>query len=419
MRIVRAAAAYCVLAATTIVVLTSCDVGTTDPFPEYRGVNLFDAWGISDGADWSDDWTAEHGVTVADVSGSFNYIELTTPAGQTGPAGVAGSDASVRMVEIPNLYGNGDFEVGTVGDLPPGWSESNGADGNIVELETEPIIDGRTLAIDKPAADFARVSYNLRDTGFGILDKWIENASYGLRFDFNVADEVREFFVEYNDNVDGTNGTVHSLGQEMAIEIPVEDDPFLQRSFPGETGEENLLTVPNDASGHYFSIGTVKQGADRILGHMDNLRFYRADIQPRMSLEIPLSAATADLPFLRGKYRFSLWVKATPDGLVTPVVANAYRARLFGVMGETKPVLGSANRKYTNETADNGFVFSTEEWQQIFVDFFLETLPPADSDIVMTLGFSPDHLVVETVESGRDIGRVLVAAPELIFDPQN
>lgn len=411
-RRVRIAALVTALAA-ALLLAGGCDTGFVDPFPEYRGVNLFDAWGVPFD---SSRWSIDYGNTGAPM-GSYQYLVFRqATAAEAGSTDGLPAGATPMLLQIPNLYPNGDFEATATSTLPAGWS-TVGATGEVRATPTDQVIDGKSLYVSTTGSA-TRVTYNLRDASAGVLDGWMDGAQYGFRFDFNVADAILAFTMEYNDNGGQTTGEVYSRGQEMLVSIPAADDPYVEYEFPGDTGEINLLTVPTGKTNHYLSVGSI-QSAERAVGHIDNLRMYRTDIVPAIRVQLLRSDATAELDYQTATYRFSVWVKALPDAAVTPATPNAYRARLFSLVADSTTSLGGASRDYaTFEDSTDDEVFDTGAWQKVSLDFQLESIPAADADMVVALSISPDVLY-GTVGQGRDIGGVLVAAPELILDPLN
>ena len=348
-------------------------------FEEYAGQNLIPADDLTS-ANWQ--------LSIIDN----DYLIYTSPAAFAGDTSALPWNTDISRLEVPNLAVNGDFEAGLAN-----WSVN--APNTITRFDS---LDGThgALAIDDWSLYFSQLDRSELinfDLAAGLLDGFVDNGIYAIRFDFRGR---------YINQFDVNNGS----GNGSYLQAPWQYDTGTDLSFP-------LLSFPDDVAGDgtivdilgaaspFFSVGTQIVGAQLAqLGYLDNFKVVRTDVDKWIYLDVPLIAAGRS-ELVSGTYEFSVYVRDDPQ--LTPTVPNAFAA--VGISLRLQDLTPYPQGEGWRFFAADG---SWTDWNRISVIASINIEESvADTDNVLQLAICPTDI-------GDQIpGRLLIAAPTLSLVP--
>jgi len=386
--------------------------GCKTDFSDYTGINLMTGKGFGSGT-----WTADRSETYY-MTPITNAPAEASALITTGLPGTAAED--IRRIEIPNLFPNGDFEDNTDGDgtragtQPPGWAPSDVAVTGTEFVLQSGVINNNSLYYDFVDNTY-RADYNLRDTTYGLLDGFLTNVSYLIRFEFASTNAAAFGFH------DGTNSLIYDPSTPWVFNTNVSGD---LRAFPTE--EQNPELTPLQDGDIYFSIGSLLSLRVQE-GNIDNIRVVRSDIDQYAAVLLEKTTAALDstgepLELIDGTYQFSLYIKQDPTNTKAreaasdiknrlPARAVTLRSRLIefdDALTTKKPLTTSTTvHKYNDEGAD------WSGWYLVSHTFELQWNPVNwyGGPQHLELGITPTDMSLGSLK--RDAGSILVAAPSL------
>ena len=363
-------------------------------FDEYTGVDL-----IAGKSFTSEDWQADRAESYY-----LNFEPVT--AEEAGTTQGLPSGAEIYRLEIPNLVPNGDFEETNPGEAPAGWvlSESTNNINQVIDSGNY-LINNNTLRFDIDNSKTNRIDYNLRSDTTGLLDGFIEESSYLVRFDIRSTSET---IFEYNNNSKTFTLWSFEKGEDLSVRVfPLE---IMDSQFTAQSGQA-----------HFFSIGTFEKHEQKPQeGYIDNFRITRTDINQYIRLSVPVTDSEGNrLELLDGIYRFSVYIKEDP----THTKASATAPNRFPANGVSLLMSVKSGDTVLKTTVPE--VFSPDDegadwsvWSQISMTAFIQfDLPGAGTieEQMLELAITPTD--TSAGGAGKDVGSILIAAPSLEFLP--
>jgi hypothetical protein len=372
------------LAIVALLAVSSCSWRATDHFEAYRDKNL-----IADAGKSIAQFATGYETHALPV-GASTYVAFTkvTDAGEYGTTSGLPAGAEIYRLQIPSLLLNGDFEGPEISH----WSATGTGTATIVDSSVAGAypIAGRSLGYDLPVDQL--LSLDLTAPGI-VSDTLVQTAEYALNFDYNASPNVARLHLSFTtDDPDHTPQT---------WEVPLNEldgADYTTRQFPETTGKSGRFIMPENATTATFRIGkeALQQG-----GHLDNIRLCRTDIRPFVELSLSAEDASPERPYIAGDYyEFSVYVKPELSANVTPDAPGNYRAN-----GVTLRFNDSVYAEYAEWPVDT--------WTKVTHRFGLSDfeLTADNGEPVIRLRISP------TVYSDQDAGSLLIASPELEFNP--
>jgi hypothetical protein len=367
--------------------LSSCTATNVDYFDDYRDANL-----LADASKGMAQFALGFGYEEQAVPvGSFEYAtvtELTTPA-EIGSTDGLPHDASVYRFEIHDLLSNGDLEGADISH----WSTTGDGTRSIVDetMSTDHAISNRSLDFWLSTDQFLILDLAAPDV---VADGFVLGGEYALSFDFNADPNIAALFFSF------TSSAPDYVPEDWVVDLAeIEDVDYETHQFPTSTGRSGRFSIPSVANTSDFRIG---RDSYQQSGTLDNIRLSRTDIRPYV--EITLSADEMDptRPLIGGSYyEFSVYVKPEAPENVTPQTPGRYRANGVTLW---------ANGQVYSESSES---WPAGEWTKVTQRFELTSLaiPDDGSATAVRLRVSP------TIYSDQDAGSLLIASPELVFDP--
>lgn len=369
----------------------------TDPFADYRGVNLVTDRGASV------DGFAETYGDGSDPGVGYDYITIT--GGLTGaeygattglPSGVEGT---IRRVEIPNLLPNGDFEATVPPASPAQWNLAIAPptqfvvhDGTTPGPGPNAVITNRSVYFEINPEDLA--AFDLTTLADGL----VPSAAYHYSFDFRRDDITTEITVGYSNGDPVEPNTVSwerwVSTQYDSLSVPLQVETLPSPSPPSLDEETIFVTQEAPAPAQYLTLGSLVETPAFQSGYLDNWTVGRLDNLPQLTLTLEASAATG-LSIVPGDYAFSVYVKSEIDSQVTPATQNAFRAGQI--------LLGKDNVFELFTRAGAGW--STTEWTKVSTTVRVSRVDLADGRIELQLTLS--------TADAPGVGRILIANPSL------
>lgn len=374
-----------------VVLAAGCE--WTDPFAEYRGVNLVTDRGASvDGfaetyGDGSDPGVGHDYITI---TGGLTAAEYGATTGL--PSGVEGT---IRRVEIPNLLPNGDFEATVPPATPAGWTIVESVPGTLV---FDAVDTADPLTITNHSVDFAIIPGDLAAFDLtNLADGLVASAAYHFSFDFRRDDITTEITVGYSNGDPDPANTVwfeRWVGDpygSLSPPLPIETLPS---PSPQELDLETIFVSQEGAFPQYLTLGSLVRNPAFQSGYLDNWSVGRLDNLPHLTLTLAADPATG-LDIAAGDYEFSVYVKSEIDSQVTPTTQNAFRPGQI--------LLGKDNVFELFARADAGW--SATEWARVSTMVRVSRVDLADGQIEL-------QLTLATADAPA-VGRILIANPSL------
>lgn len=362
-----------------------------DPFPEYRGVNLIAEQGLTV------DGFSEAYTDGSDPLTTFDFVAIATPtpAEYGGTSGLpAGSQSTIRRLEVVNLVADGDFEAQPiVGPPNPAANWITAGSGGVAAPGAFDVVDSGDPAMGQ------WVSFSIAPSQGALYDldndlpagTWAENAKYFFLMDFQRQSDTTVITVAY-----GSNARI-AYAEPWLSPGPDDDSTPVVESFPEiENGSAARTTrfAAIAPTNNFFFVGSPTITASQV-GFADNLRIGRIDNMPHLSLALE-AAPTTGLPLVAGAYSFSVYVKAEIDAQVTPVTGNAFRPDQI--------VLG-ANDRFQRFTAGE-IGWSQNQWVEVSA-----TVELREDELGNTPALRLQLTVID--QQFPAVGRILFAAPSL------
>lgn len=382
--------------------LAGCDfqqlfgIKQTD-FDDIEGVNLISAEDFDSGF-WE--------PSEADAILTWESTAITGPQGN--------ENAPVQRLEARNLVTNGDFEASEVGaglGQLEAWEIANEPDDEDPEQRERVIdsqvLDGKALAVRFSTAT-TRLYVDLSDSAaFRDADGAI-SGQHRYLFRYDMVPQTTSFQMQLNDNsgtsADSLNWSISvprgfSEGQPVAVP----GDSVVETGEDGSAATIRPTEFAPDAQEHFLSFGTfVANEQASIQVDIDNFRILRSSSD--YTVRLPVERTSPSRPDLvGGTYRFSVWARSDNDG-----EPNRFPSRWISI---------SIDANVENDVGTHQEVNAlTNEWQMFSVRAENLAVNSFEEGVVMTLTLSPVHRTGGWTE--RDVGSLLVAAPELVFIPE-
>ena len=365
----------------------------TDPFAEYRGINLVtDRSASVDGfseayADGSDPASTHDYITV---TGGLTAAEYGVTTGL--PAGV---ESTIRRVEVPNLMPNGDFEATAPPATPADWTIIEATPGSVIfdavdTIDPETIIN-RSVYFEIIPGDLA--AFDLTNLADGL----VPSAVYHYSLDFRRDDINTEITIGYSNGDPDPAVTVSwerwvsEPYNALSAPLPVERLPSPAQS---SLNLETVFVAQEGAIAQFLTLGSLVETPAFQSGYVDNWTVGRLDNLPHLTLTLDVASADA-LEIVPGDYEFSVYVKSEIDAQVTPALPNAFRAGQI--------LLGKDNVFELFTRADAGW--SATNWVQVSTTVRVSRVDLADGQIQL-------QLTLATADA-PSVGRLLIANPSL------
>lgn len=365
--------------------LASCSAGQIDYFGDYRDANLLD-----DASKGFGGLQVGYQSQAVDV-GSYEYATVTrlTAAGEIGSTTGLPDGAEVYRFEIHDLLKNGDFESGDISH----WSTTGDGTVSIVDATDtgEHPIEGQSLDFWLSTDQF--LTLDLGAPGV-VADGFKLGGEYVLNFEFNADPNIASLFFGFSTTA------ADDVPEDWVAPLSELDKPeYATYEFPEATGRNGRITVPSTPNTARFRIG---RDSFQQSGTLDNIRLSRSDIRPYLEISLSQNELDPSRPLVGGSYyEFSIYVKPEAEAVVTPATPGRYRSNGISLW---------ANGEVYSESSDE---WPADEWTKVTHRFTLPELSlPEDPDAVaVRLRVSP------TLYSDQDAGSLLIAAPELVFNP--
>ncbi len=374
-----------------VVLAAGCE--WSDPFAEYRGINLVTDRGASV------DGFAESYGDGSDPAATFDYVALTgglTAAEYGATTGLpSGVEDTIRRVEIPNLMPNGDFEATVPPASPAGWTLVEAVPGTVV---FDTVDTGDPQTITNHSVDFGVVPGDLAAFDLtNLADGLVASAAYHYSFDFRRDDINTEITVGYSNGDPDSANTVSFdrwVGENydsLSAPLPVESLPH--PSTP-QLDLETIFVSQESAIAQYLTLGSLVKTPAFQSGYLDNWTVGRVDNLPHLTLTLDADPASG-LSIVPGEYEFSVYVKSEIDSQVTPTTQNAFRA------GQILLGKDDVYELFTREDAG----WSTNEWIRVSTSVGVSRVDLSDGQVEL-------HLTISTANAPA-VGRILIANPSL------
>lgn len=381
------------VSALLLVVLGACEV--TDPFADYRGVNLITERGASI------DTFAEAYGDGSDPATTYDYITITgglTAAEYGSTSGLpAGAESTIRRVEIPNLIANGDFEATAPLASPAEWDLAirpptifEVRDATTPGPGPNPVITNRSVYFSINPGDIAE--YDLAT----LADTFVPSSTYFFGMDFRRDGINTEVTVSYSNGVPLAPESTVEFERWTSAPAGGISPPMPVESVPSAgVGLDPSFASPDWAGSFYFSLGSLSVGSTAFQsGYLDNVIVGRLENLPHLDLTIPVSGG-AGLAIVPGEYDFSVFVKSEIDAQVTPTTLNAFRAEQI--------LLGKDNTLELFTTGEAGW--SASEWAEVTTRVTVSHADIASGSVMLQLTLSQAN--------NPTVGRLLIAEPTL------
>ena len=368
--------------AALVLALSGCP-WAADPLADYDGLELITRSFA--------DWVTDPSLSAAPAA----YVNVEVAAAGDGETG----DDAYRL-EVLNLYEDGEFADGTVGNWTVVAAATAGISGT-----TE--IDGYTLQVATISSpDYAQLQLRAGSVTDGFLD----GGSYIVRFDYRSDDLVTFSYHNGLDDLDFWDfyGSEDGNATGASIANTVEFPPatvIIDESFP--------LLSPSDANGenYYLAFGTLNGDHNAFEVFVDNLRLVRSDVRPGIRLMVAADDPT--LPLVSASYVFSVYVKL--DGSVATVDnRNDAEAVTLTMTGGQVGSDGEFSGEGTSYLARDVFAPDPATWS----DWTLLSIESQQMQIATGTDFGLELSVVagDVVSSGGldlDPGSLLISSPSL------
>lgn len=377
-----------------VVLAAGCE--WSDPFAEYRGVNLVTDRGASV------DGFAESYGDGSDPAATFDYITLTgglTAAEYGATTGLpSGVEDTIRRVEIPNLMPNGDFEATVPPASPAQWDLAIAPPTQFVVHDAatpgpgpNAVITNRSVYFEVNPEDIA--AFDLTNLADGL----VASAAYHYSFDFRRDDVNTEITVGYSNGDPDSANTVwferwvaENYGS-LSAPLPVESLPD---PSPTELDLETIFVSQESAIAQYLTLGSLVKTPAFQSGYLDNWTVGRVDNLPHLALTLDADPASGQ-SIVPGEYEFSVYVKSEIDSQVTPTTPNAFRA------GQILLGKDDVYELFTREDAG----WSTTEWIRVSTSVGVSRVDLSDGQVEL-------QLTLATADAPA-VGRILIANPSL------
>lgn len=365
--------------------LSSCSGGVVDYFSDYRDANL-----LADASKGFAGLQVGYESQAVDV-GSYEYATVSrlATAAEIGSTSGLPDGAEVFRFEIHNLLQNGDFEDADISH----WSTTGDGTAAIVDESSvgEHPIDGRSLDFWLSTDQF--LTLDLGAPGI-VADGFFLGGEYVLNFEFNADPNIAALFFGFSTTAP------NDVPEDWVVPLSdLDEAEYATLEFPGTTGRNGRITIPDTPNSPRFRIG---RDSFQQAGTLDNMRLSRSDIRPYLEISLAQSEVDPTRPLVGGSYyEFSIYVKPESSVDVTPATPGRYRANGISLW---------ANGEVYSEPSDG---WPVDEWTKVTHRFELPelSLPEEPDAVAVRLRVSP------TLYSDQDAGSLLIAAPELVFNP--
>jgi hypothetical protein len=403
-----------VLTALLLLGLAGCRQ-VSDFFSDYRGVNLVAGAGF-DSSEWSltDNFVGATNVPNLDdyaaISGEVSGAAATTEGLPDGT-----DAASIRRLEILNLFPNGDFDdAGAAAESR--WTVSAVDTSVGIATTGDATIDGNSLAFDVASIE-DYITHPLAGSD-GLSDGFQIGVEYSVNLDLRTDQDT---LFGYNEGtVGGEQFTTWSLTTRATS--PQVWDFFteavpLARYIADEAAAQNYFTIGSPVS--VPEAARISQS-----GSLDNLRITRSDITPMYRLTVnPQDNPYSEMPIISGTYQFTVYVRTDPthtneasdesDNVANRFPAASVTLSMAVRRAEDSVATSSVRQTFTVEGTDGGW----GSWTALTITDFLQTddADYTDGELYVELTVSPTDLLTA---AGVAPGALLIAAPTLNLTSQ-
>jgi len=427
-----------------LLLLTGCKLNT-DYFKDYRGVNLLSNYGFeatkpapASGPQWALEpyadasakgWTSylpDDYMTWAEATDLSGIVDIE---GKDMSKGKDGTSPAYRL-EIKNLFQDGDLEglapgsATGMGNLGEAWwnrasavskteiSSTSNAFLSTLNTNTYSPIDNQSLFFSGTLAG----NLLTLDLDASSVPLWARQGGYRFRFTYRFTGTVNPFSVALSGPPWATSqNDTEGGGKWDATGLAVASSTLVSFS--------RLFAKDISTATATVTIGSSGSQNEAVI---DNVRVIQSDIEPYVTASLPsLNSGSARLlPGVKtGDYTLKFWVHDDPTADQTglsgsPFVAHASnRMYASGVTVRVKAAVKSGSGTFVQFIARDN---SWSKWTEISVPMGFDFV---NSDGDITAGFtalqielSPTNTVDQSTD-GRDAGSLLIAQPELTFNP--